>query len=290
MSENIGMRLYGLYRILKVATVFMMIPALYGCTKEVFIDFPEHEKRITINSFFKSEERISAEISHSTSFDDYSSNNILLSTIEIYENNELVESAISSDSIFTSNVIARENHVYKLVVSAPDYPPVVAIDTVPGKVNISNVSFVGPVTYGESGYERFPLIITFSDETSEENYYELKQSIRFPDPKTPGNFINRIGSIVFTDILFNGESYNFESYYKYPSISIENFELEIRLNSISRSYYEYKVQLAKYLNDQDVDIVLGPPEPFIPYSNVNGGYGIFAAYSSDERTYYIQRK
>lgn len=285
----------------------LLILSQAGCTKEVIMDLPENEDRITINALFQSNSRISVDLSHSVSLDNYSSNNLILPTIEIYENGLLSDSNISNDSVYVSTVVAKRNHIYKIRVSSDEHETIEAVDTVPGLVSISSVSFDGENIIDESGNELYPIQITFTDEPESNNYYEIKLSANHFDTTYFNGYLNQVAviegspdeiieegwfyfsylrSLIFTDDLIDGKEYTCRLYYYLNIKPPSTYQFNVELNSISRSYYEYKVSLAKYLEKQDIDILLGPPEPYVTYSNVNGGYGIFAAYSSDKRTYY----
>ena len=151
----------------------LLILSQAGCTKEIKMDLPENEDRITINALFQSNSRMSVELSHSVSLDNYSGNNLTLPTIDIYENNIHLDSNISNDSVYVSTVVAKRNHIYRIRVSSDDHETIEAVDTVPGLVSISSVSFSGESIIDESGNELYPIQISFTDEDGINNYYEI---------------------------------------------------------------------------------------------------------------------
>ena len=93
-------------------------------------------------------------------------------------------------------------------------------------------------------------------------------------------------SIIFSDELFNGEETNIPISFRYPCINsnsggtiASDYSLVVYFLSITEEYYLYRKSLYKHLFSQQTDIWNGAIEPVNMYSNVNGGYGVFAGYS-----------
>lgn len=99
-------------------------------------------------------------------------------------------------------------------------------------------------------------------------------------------------SIVFTDELFDGEQTSIKANYwiqtgEMPLIGEGpeyGYILFVSLRSISESYYNYIRKQIIYQYSLESNIFTGLPDPVHMYSNITGGYGIFAGYSSDNKT------
>ena len=91
---------------------------------------------------------------------------------------------------------------------------------------------------------------------------------------------------VFTDVLFDGRSYQLRFKLHLPISLYENdydpdfFQLPISLQHLTKEYYNY-------LNtcDQGEDILTFFAEPIQTYTNVKGGYGIVGGRTVDTLWY-----
>ena len=84
--------------------------------------------------------------------------------------------------------------------------------------------------------------------------------------------------ILFSDQLIDGKEYSIRAYTNLQSVrSADSAVVDIRLNSISESYYKYlKTRQKHYETKEDPFAV-----PVIVYTNVEGGTGFLGGYSSD---------
>ncbi|OFY88145.1 MAG: hypothetical protein A2236_13130 [Bacteroidetes bacterium RIFOXYA2_FULL_33_7] len=105
-------------------------------------------------------------------------------------------------------------------------------------------------------------------------------------------FLSNQGAVIFSDDLFEGENLNLSLFVsKYNFYTLQT-PVIISLYSISEAFYKYSISLDEQQN------VAGNPfaEPVQVYNNVTDGYGIFAGYSVEkftvfvdgEETYYIE--
>lgn len=93
---------------------------------------------------------------------------------------------------------------------------------------------------------------------------------------------NTSHGVLFTDHLFDGESYSFKGeFYQDQLRSADSSVVDIRLHSISESYYKYLKSRQKHYSTKEDYLAV----PVIVYSNVEGGAGFFGGYSSDVHTF-----
>jgi hypothetical protein len=166
-----------------------------------------------------------------------------------------------------------------------------ASDIMPVEVPIISVDTSLLIT--GTGYIDVYCKITFQDDPDKSNYYSISATeqnienvndnrrigstiISSSDPFVEGFFNYNYGNLCyFSDANFNGSKISVGCLFK-PEYSWDgtNF-LDVQLNSISREYYLYVKSLDKYLLAKDNIFT----EPVNVYSNIEGGYGIFAAYN-----------
>ncbi|NLJ43797.1 MAG: DUF4249 family protein, partial [Bacteroidales bacterium] len=95
-------------------------------------------------------------------------------------------------------------------------------------------------------------------------------------------------TLIFTDKMFDGKHCSVKIYFATQAYA--DYNLTITFRSVSESYYKYKERQFAYLFSLENDIFSGMSEPINLYSNITGGYGIFAGYSSDEKIITVSGK
>jgi hypothetical protein len=206
-------------------------------------------------------------------------------------------------------------NLYKLEVEAPGFEPVYAQVAMPKPVEIIRVdtSYVTIRDYWDKHASHISFAVTFNDPSAEKNYYRLvvKEAIGHTGSLSPGNYYNvsveqRISALgsndlvinphgrkdddsfmgsapnkhmAFSDLSFDGKEANVSVYiyrYRQPVFDWKEFNLfEIELHSISKEYYLYQQSLGQFYYKHDDPFA----EPVKVFSNIENGYGIFAAYS-----------
>ena len=93
-----------------------------------------------------------------------------------------------------------------------------------------------------------------------------------------------------SDTLFNGLTYTLKLQYLPPQDILgindaeynlaKNYKLTVTVRSVTEEYYKYRKKLIIHLENQSGDVWDGMGNPVQMYSNIEGGYGIFAGYSS----------
>lgn len=86
---------------------------------------------------------------------------------------------------------------------------------------------------------------------------------------------------LFSDQLNDGKSYSFRGqFFSHQLSSSDSTVLNIRLHSISESYYKYLKSRQNHYNTKENYLAV----PVIVYSNVEDGAGFFGGYSTSEHT------
>jgi hypothetical protein len=279
------------------------------CTKIIEIDFPEHEPKLVVNSLFTDGQRIRVHLSKTASAFDYSTPTVENGLVRLFCNDEEIDTLIFNNGYYYSDVVALRNEKYSLFVSVPDMESVSSEDIIPEKTLIESYVHRDSIMMDDNNHPVMQLELEFTDKP-EPDFYELsviadyyvagfnyRHSVGFKYSTDPvlvstGLLDYYAESIVFTDELFDGEQTSIKANYwiqtgEMPLIGEGpeyGYILFVSLRSISESYYNYIRKQIIYQYSLESNIFTGLPDPVHMYSNITGGYGIFAGYSSDNKT------
>jgi hypothetical protein len=203
--------------------------------------------------------------------------------------------------------MSYQKGLYSLTVEVNGESVLTAEDSIPAPV---------PVSVNSAGFdsELNPVLrLNFNDPSSAGNFYYVAASQRIfqstPDGegpewiesqiiRCPNNYVDFIhddSRVFFTDKTFNGSPQNieliFDNYFLVrqndhlvidPEFSIcDSIVYTIKLFSISKAFYNYSSSYYKQtLAEKDFYA-----DPVSVYSNINGGFGIFAGYSYSKTSY-----
>lgn len=263
-----------------------------ACTDTIEIDFPEHRPRPVINALFTPDSVWQVEVTTSKSLrEEVTYDTISNATIEIFTAGVRVDSLVYQGGGTYRSVHDRRPEAgkeYTLKFSASGYPDCTATDRVPmlPTIELASVDTVPASPLFYLGGEKV-LVVTDINDPSEENYYytllfnysdghvNYQQSFHSP----PINTFSFGDRAVFSDRVFNGKQHPLV--FDYELFNEERTYVDIGI--ISEQYFEYARSYAQHLDDQVA--FLATPEDV--YSNVEGGFGIFAAYYS--QTFVVRR-
>jgi len=287
----------------------VMLICCATCTKIIEIDFPEHEPKLVVNSLFTDGQRIRVHLSKTASAFDYSTPTVENGLVRLFCNDEEIDTLIFNNGYYYSDVVALRNEKYSLFVSVPDMESVSSEDIIPEKTLIESYVHRDSIMMDDNNHPVMQLDLEFTDKPGPD-FYELsviadyyvagfnyRHSVGFKYSTDPvlvstGLLDYYSESIVFTDELFDGEQTSIKANYwiqtgEMPLIGEGpeyGYILFVSLRSISESYYNYIRKQIIYQYSLESNIFTGLPDPVHMYSNITGGYGIFAGYSSDNKT------
>jgi len=279
------------------------------CTKIIEIDIPAHEPKLVVNSLFTDGQRIRVHLSKTASAFDYSTPVVEDGLIRLFCNDEEIDTLIFNNGYYYSDVVAQRKEKYSLLVSTPGLGEVSSEDSIPEKTLIESFVHRDSVMMNDNNYPVMQLELGFTDKSGRD-FYELsvvaeyyvdvdlrRQNVGFKYSTDPvlvstGLIDYYSESIVFTDELFDGQQTSIKANYwiqtgEMPLIGEGpeyGYTLFISLRSVSESYYNYIRKQIIYQYSLESNIFTGLPDPVHMYSNITGGYGIFAGYSSDNKT------
>ncbi len=276
---------------MKQVTAILLI-FLVSCTKVIDIDLPSAPVKLVVNCFFSTGEKFTVHLSHSQNILSEDSTEIIDAEIKLYAN-EIYQGNLKyiKDGFYSHDTIkARPGIKYKLTASAPGYDQVEAEDTAPGPAILDAVCY-NPKAYTDSeGNNFYKVELLLQDDASARDYYEIvlkhyENANKYSIIRLQGDYEQVImnegdeefysGICIFSDELINGSKYRMKL--KTGEALSENRK-ELHLLSISETLYKYRKSWIRHSSAQYPDIT-NPIEPVTLFSNVKGGYGIFAGYS-----------
>lgn len=292
-----------------VFIIFNML--LVACEYTVDMDFPQPDNKLTFNSLFCSDSVMSVYVSKITPVESTVTQPVNDLNIRISDGEgDRYELLNIDEGVYQTNKKMEEGKIYT-ISAVYNSDTLKAQDTIPPKVEISDFSYNPNDTVNTYYNTYYPIQLTFKDIPNQSNYYELflyyeyKDTVytgpgelkishgipkglaylRSLDPEIQQEGVYGNSStykyLVFSDNFFDGKNVQLEiQYYHNYDDEDPNYLLCLGLNHISRDYYRYKKQMIKN-RERSYDFFYESGIVKEYYSNVSGGHGIFAAYSTD---------
>lgn len=276
----------------------LIVLTFFSCREKVNWDFPEFEPVPTINSFFVAGEPIKIHVSLAGKFDSIPLGVVDDANVAVYADETFIEYITDNQQgVYTTSFNAQPGVEYHCEVAIPGFQMVTAVNKIPQQNSILNIEHINFAGVDEEGVSYPAVKIEFSNNPNENLYYEVVIHLQKFDWDTRPELISITDPVLlneglpislFSNEIINGDSYCMTINYTTGSASYssetgwhsELYPLTVELRSVSYDYYMYVKQLYLYETGRYPSIIGGVVTPFPLYSNVNGGYGIFAGYSS----------
>ena len=289
-----------------------------SCTKVVEVDIPEHKAKAVVYSLFKQEDTIKVSLTKSKGIFDDNEYKIENANLYLLKNDVYIDTLQYKEDLYVSDVIAVCNQDYQLICKVPgmgvlratakipDLP--VITDTEITEVNISIDDYSYDIKYDRK------LKFTLLDTPAKDSYYEIYLALQYYDNFNQQDVLEHLPgyntndpliknedilqyypeTYVFSDKLFKDGSTDISIYYKSdtPSFYVNNlnsgdpYSFVIVARSISKDYYLFRKKLFAHTYLQDSDVWDGVGAPVQMYTNIAGGYGIFAGYSEIHKVFF----
>jgi hypothetical protein len=287
--------------ILKTLIFFVIISSLPSCKKVIDIELPATDPKIVVNSFFTENSRIKVHLSKSIGILDNIIPECADATVFVRGNDILIDTMYLESGYYYSHIKAEKNKKYSLEITIPGMDTVFCEDIIPEKTFLQNCVCTDSVLIDEDGFIINELKLDFQD-FSGPSFYEVDLSAKYITDnngtsiwfmKNSDPIITSTGlldynpkTLIFTDKMFDGKHCSVKIYFATQAYA--DYNLKITFRSVSESYYKYKERQFAYLFSLENDIFRGMSEPINLYSNITGGYGIFAGYTSDEKVLIVR--
>ncbi len=287
--------------------LFFSVFLSVSCEKDADIETPSQTPKLVIHSFICPDDTV-LKVHVSTTrnifgaIKDYPKS--VPATVVMFDGEEAVEfSPLNDDGFYYSKHKIFPDKEYRLMVKCPGYPDAKASCKVPQVKNLfiridTTSEFIE--YYYDPSFPKGPL--------SPDGFYDQKVSVQFSDIAGETNFYNVMAFQTYehfkgiqTEVLYleNQNDNNNDFYYGYSSNKVltdkmrdgKEFQLTFRNSYIKNDTAKYSVDLnalvmetdaAYYKYHSSLNTYTGTDEPFTEYSpvytNIEGGFGIFASY------------
>jgi len=275
-------------KLLKYFTVFFL---LVSCDLEQVVPYelPYEGDKLVVWSYIQPEETV--EVTVFQTYPPLGRDTTIIvdnATVELYENDVLVATLQHFENgIYTSSFYPTAEKSYHLKVSAPDFEEVVISEKVivPVKPEILDVVFVDSINFPRNQVEG---IFSLNIDLKEEEYFTLTDiysgidtfntaSLRILSTTYIGDCNELFGTFggigIATDCLVNKNKMMFN--FNYPDKNKPE-KVSFQLAAISLSYINFSLSLENANFEQGFSFV---SEPINVYTNMQGGYGLLAAYN-----------
>jgi hypothetical protein len=237
-------------------------------------------------------------------------------SVKILDNGQFAENLTATGSLdsiqsYVSGNGPQQGHTYTIKVEAPSYKPVTASYTHPSPVAIDDVEFEitqAELTNFNSEYQtvifRYNINVTFTDPPGD-NYYQLILMLSTgPDPYNSQYSIREYMSSLLADERNNRTTLSGtliddkKISGKKVSLPFETFTngtvvadtvavpyVSVILRSLSKEYFDF----SKYLASPGPFYYDPYAQPSIVKTNIDGGLGIFAGYSTSRHTFKLKK-
>lgn len=296
--------------LVKVFVVFVLSLYLSSCTKIVEIEIPDTNKVPVINCLFSNDSILQLRLSSSFSLCEDIPSPINNANILLFENDLLIENLSFLNGFYESNIVPKSGKRYSIKASIPEFDndlEIIAFDTIPSEPILYSFSFNDSAIFDMQGYPASQAIIEIEDNSYDLQYYEVMLIMKYKRSSLDTIYEKRIAdycvenydpvltdeglldfkpkTLVFSNKRFIGQKYslkiNFQNtlYLEDSYPQFKELKLIVHLRKVSKSYYKYKKQLTIHQSSLNSDFWSGTTEPSTMYSNITGGYGIFAGYT-----------
>lgn len=301
----------------------LILVLLFGCTKELDIDYPAKDSKMVLNAVIYEGEPIRVNITHTLLYDNAKAFEAVPDAkVNLYKNNEFIEELVYTDKgFFIGNHKPTKGSTYELKVEHDVYTNVSAKTTIPNELAINIIKYTVDTT--DIFNPKIHIEVQFNDDESTKDFYRIhawhsvqnynydysyddngyteiktigdttKQNIPIVTENalfkavlntfTDGNYAY-YNSEPFSDEEFNGTSVNFD-------FTLSDFNDQFRYDAVDDTIHldffnyskEYVEYITDYMNQSNSDDFFS--EPVFMYSNVEGGVGIFASATKQNFTF-----
>jgi hypothetical protein len=276
---------------------------LQSCLKLVSDEFPEFPKAPTVNAILRTGKPVEINLTYAGTIDSSKIEVIENAQIDLFVDQHFVQSLSYHElGNYQSTVIVEAEKEYQCIIVVPGFDTIRCRQYVPEITPVLHVEYIDTSGFDEEGRPFYAFKLTFPNDKGKKNYFEIDHKrLRFSEGGPPvfyaqsymvgiedPVFLNEgIERSIFSDELLNDSTYtiHYNFYRKYNRticneegcISYAYPEL-IEFRSVSEDYYRYIKQLELYHLGRLTGFE-GNLTAFPLYSNIENGYGIFAAYS-----------
>ncbi|HNW97756.1 MAG TPA: DUF4249 domain-containing protein [Bacteroidales bacterium] len=276
---------------------------LISCEKEVKIDIPIQDRKLVAICYAGENDSLQLFFDETKNMNEALSNEQMKGTISLYVNDIYKEDFILNDSVYNSTYIPQANDKLAITATSIDGRHISAFTHIPEKTVMTDFNFT-PVLYTTNNGDISAVTFNISDNSSTTDFYmcTINGTSYYYNDYDSTTYVNNYGlqinnnndplfdsevnmynGVMFTDKTFNGESKEIKLEFLKWSYN-DSLIIAVNLKHVTEEYYKYMQKIIKQNNSNNNSIFdNGNTNPVMPYTNISGGYGVFAGYSSDTK-------
>lgn len=273
-----------------------------SCRNIVSVDFSDFKKTTTVNSILIQGDSLKVHISMADELGSNPLSYIENANVKLYINDKFTEQlTYSNQGTYISNHVIQTKNKYTCKVNIVDSDQINCSQTIPANPVITNIEHINVAGKDEEGTSYPALKISFLNNIENKSFYEIeiRNIIRFRTETvvSSARIYNIVDPVILNEglpiALFSNEMINDSIYtitlnYTTNSAGARNdgpmrtslYPFVIELRQVTEDYYRFKKQLYLYNESRYADGIITSMTNANLYSNIENGYGIFAAYSS----------
>ncbi|MDO8898694.1 MAG: DUF4249 domain-containing protein [Bacteroidales bacterium] len=278
-------------------TILLIMLFLSSCREKVYDDFPPFDKVPTVNSFLTRDSVIAVHVSMATKIEKGSIDGVDNAIVRVFSDNGVDMALLpEGDGWYKASLSVETGETYHCEVTVPGFSTVFSSPQIPSEPVFLNLQHIAIAGKDEEGTTYPAINFTFNNNPNEVAYYEVV--IRLANSDKSAELLNIVDPVLleeglpialFSNATITGNNYTMVLNYTTGSAGSTGVDGEWRttlypfvfeLRKVSKSYYLHKRSLKLYETGRYPEFALGGNPVFNVYSNVENGYGIFAAYSS----------
>ncbi|MDA3818654.1 MAG: DUF4249 domain-containing protein [Prolixibacteraceae bacterium] len=312
--------------ILKNLFFILLMGCFFSCTQEIEISLPPQQSSLVVYSTLVPftlpiPKSLYINIGDTRQMNDTTNNNVSNAQVLLKCNGSITDTLNYNSSLGyypINSFYPKQGDSLSVEVDCDGYEKVYANTVVPSKVCITDTVITPIAFFDETGSAFSELAVSFIDPADEINYYELAITQVTYSYNTPDNYYrlrtndNIIisesyypsklhidakspRSLLFSDQSFNGESRTFKVYYTPPQRESEEryispHYISVHLRNVTEAYYRFKTSFLHHSYNNIENILYGMGEPINVESNVENGFGLFAAFNNDIVTLRVEEQ
>ena len=270
---------------------------LISCRELVQDEFQEFTPVPTVNSILAVDSIVKVHVSLAGKLD--TNELVLIDNAEVllYVNGVYKETLTRSDKgIYSSSFVVEKLKAYRCEVNIPGYKTVTCSDSIPETTIISDIIHIDKAGKDEEGMTYPAIKFTFTNDPAEKKYFEViirliqyrHERVATLETITDPVLLNEgLPIALFSNESIKGNNYTMTLNYFTGSAGSTNgepfrttlFPLILEVRSVSSNYYHFVKQKYLYEKGRYPEFMAASTTAFPLYSNITGGYGIFAGYS-----------
>lgn len=268
-----------------------------SCREIVTDEFPGFTPVPTVNSILIAGKPLKVHVSLAEKLDTNQLTLVNDADISLYIDGNYAENLFPDENgIYFSSSIVEPLRSYKLEVNIPGYSTITCNENLPSASPITNIIHTNNAGKDEEGMIYPSVTLSFKTNTSESQYFEIvirtlqnryERTATLKKITDPVLLNEGLPLTIFSNEIIRDSVYTMTINYFTGSAGFSGnepyhtslFPLIIELRSCSRYYYQFVRQKYLYEKGRYPEFLAASTNAFPLFSNIPGGYGIFAGYS-----------